>query len=155
MVRRLVRNRRRRARRGAGVARGRARGCLYELGGRRDLVGRQRSAPFRGGVPVDPLSLLWLFFILASLEPAVQRQLLAARRRQNLFTLSRKRKATVIMLIHRQETVSVLGIPVARCLAGTTHAFVFGGTRQISMIASPRRSRDLQPAPPRPESPWH
>ena len=30
-----------------------------------------------GGEPVDPLSLLWLFFILASLQPAVQRQVLA------------------------------------------------------------------------------
>jgi ClpP class serine protease len=44
----------------------------------------------------------------------VQRQVLAARRRQNLAALSRKRKATVITLIHRQETVSLLGIPLAR-----------------------------------------
>src|SRR2546423_550053 len=28
------------------------------------------------GPPVDPLSLLWLFFILASLQPTVQRQLM-------------------------------------------------------------------------------
>jgi ClpP class serine protease len=44
----------------------------------------------------------------------VQRQVLAARRRQSLSLLSRKRKATVITLIHRQETVSLLGIPLAR-----------------------------------------
>jgi len=44
----------------------------------------------------------------------VQRQVLAARRRQSLAVLSRKRKATVITLIHRQETVSLLGIPLAR-----------------------------------------
>jgi ClpP class serine protease len=44
----------------------------------------------------------------------VQRQVLAARRRQSLATLSRRRKATVITLIHRQETVSLLGIPLAR-----------------------------------------
>jgi len=39
---------------------------------------------------------------------------LAARRRQSLAALSRKRNATVITLIHRQETVSLLGIPLAR-----------------------------------------
>ena len=44
----------------------------------------------------------------------MQRQVLAARRRQSLAVLSRKRKATVITLIHRQETVSLLGIPLAR-----------------------------------------
>jgi ClpP class serine protease len=44
----------------------------------------------------------------------VQRQVLAARRRQSLAALSRKRKATMITLIHRQETVSLLGIPLAR-----------------------------------------
>jgi ClpP class serine protease len=44
----------------------------------------------------------------------VQRQVLAARRRQSLAVLSRRRKATVITLIHRQETVSLLGIPLAR-----------------------------------------
>jgi hypothetical protein len=33
---------------------------------------------------VDPLRLLWLFFILASLEPAAQRYVLEARRRANL-----------------------------------------------------------------------
>jgi ClpP class serine protease len=63
---------------------------------------------------VDPLSLLWIFFILASLQPAVQRQVLTARRRQELLTLSRKRKATVITMIHRQETMSLLGFPVVR-----------------------------------------
>jgi ClpP class serine protease len=63
---------------------------------------------------VDPLSLLWLFFILASLQPVVQRQVLAARRRQDLAALSKKREATVITLIHRQETMSLLGFPIAR-----------------------------------------
>jgi ClpP class serine protease len=63
---------------------------------------------------MDILNLLWIFFILASLQPAVQRQLLAASRRRTLASLSRRRKATVITLIHRQETISLLGIPLAR-----------------------------------------
>jgi ClpP class serine protease len=59
-------------------------------------------------------NLLWLWFILASLQPVVQKQFLAAQRRQKLLVLSRRRQATVITLIHRQETMSFFGIPIAR-----------------------------------------
>jgi ClpP class serine protease len=62
----------------------------------------------------DPLSLLWIFFILASLQPAVQRQAMMMQRRRALAVLSRKREATVITLIHRQESMSLLGFPLVR-----------------------------------------
>lgn len=60
------------------------------------------------------IDLLWLWFILASLQPVLQRQYLAAQRRRALLVLSRKRHATVITMIHRQETMSFLGFPIAR-----------------------------------------
>ena len=63
---------------------------------------------------MDPLSLLWLFFILASLQPAVQRQMMLLQRRRALTILSRKRQGTVITLIHRQESMSLLGFPIVR-----------------------------------------
>jgi ClpP class serine protease len=63
---------------------------------------------------MDPLSLLWLFFILASMQPAFTRQLLLAQRRRALAVISRRRKATVITLIHRQEQISLLGFPLVR-----------------------------------------
>ena len=63
---------------------------------------------------MDPLSLLWLFFILASLQPAVQRQMVLRQRRRALTILSRKRQGTVITLIHRQESMSLLGFPIVR-----------------------------------------
>ena len=63
---------------------------------------------------MDPLSLLWLFFILASLQPAFTRQVLFAQRRRALAAISRRRKATVITLIHRQESLNLLGFPVVR-----------------------------------------
>jgi ClpP class serine protease len=65
-------------------------------------------------VLVDPLSLLWLFFIVASLQPAFTRQWLFAQRRRALAVISRTRKATVITLIHRQETLNLLGFPLVR-----------------------------------------
>jgi ClpP class serine protease len=58
--------------------------------------------------------LLWIFFILSSLQPVIQRNMLAVARRRALTKISRERGATVITLIHRQETISFLGIPIVR-----------------------------------------
>jgi ClpP class serine protease len=63
---------------------------------------------------MDPLSLLWFYFILASLQPVFQRQILFLRRRSALSSISRARGATVITLIHRQETMSLFGFPLVR-----------------------------------------
>src|SRR3989440_10705275 len=61
-----------------------------------------------------PWDLLWLFFIFSSLQPVVQKNMLAQARRRTLSRIAQKRDATVITLIHRQETLSLLGIPLAR-----------------------------------------
>jgi ClpP class serine protease len=63
---------------------------------------------------MDPLSLLWLFFILASMQPAFQRQLLMTRRRYAMAAIARERQTTVISLIHRQESMSLFGFPIVR-----------------------------------------
>jgi ClpP class serine protease len=63
---------------------------------------------------VSPWDLLWIFLIFISLQPVIQQQLLASARRRAVGRLAQKRDATVITLIHRQETVSFLGIPLMR-----------------------------------------
>jgi ClpP class serine protease len=63
---------------------------------------------------VSILDWLWLFFIISSLQPIIQRSLMALNRRRLLAIIASKRDATVITLIHRQETMSLLGIPIAR-----------------------------------------
>ncbi|HYL07198.1 MAG TPA: hypothetical protein VEU76_01535 [Candidatus Udaeobacter sp.] len=63
---------------------------------------------------MTPLDWLWLFFIISSLQPVVQRALMAMNRRRILALIATKRDATVITLIHRQETIALLGIPLAR-----------------------------------------
>jgi ClpP class serine protease len=63
---------------------------------------------------MSPLDWLWLFFIFSSLQPVIQRALMTYNRRRVLALIASKRNATVITLIHRQETVSLLGIPIAR-----------------------------------------
>jgi ClpP class serine protease len=82
---------------------------------------------------------------------------LAARRRQSLAVLSRKRKATVITLIHRQETVSLLGIPLARYIDIDDAQ---GILRAIRETPPDRRSRSCSTRPagsswPRSRSPRH
>src|SRR5579875_1033684 len=62
----------------------------------------------------EPWNLIWIFVIISSLQPLLQRQLLAASRRRMLATIAARREATVITLIHRQETISLLGIPLVR-----------------------------------------
>jgi hypothetical protein len=43
---------------------------------------------------LDPLSLLWLFFILASLQPVAERRMLEARRHSTLASPSRAETST-------------------------------------------------------------
>jgi ClpP class serine protease len=57
---------------------------------------------------------LWLVLLFSSFQPAFQRQYLLAQRRHALSELSRQRQATVITLIHRQESMSLLGFPIVR-----------------------------------------
>src|SRR6195256_3483147 len=59
-------------------------------------------------------NLIWIFFLLSSLQPVIQRQMLAVAGRRMLASISSKRQATVITLIHRQETMSFLGFPIMR-----------------------------------------
>ncbi|MCW2953237.1 MAG: hypothetical protein JWQ48_2407 [Conexibacter sp.] len=72
------------------------------------------AAAVLAAVAFDPFSLLWLFFVFSSLQPALQRQFLLAQRRHALGVISSERQATVITLIHRQESMSLLGFPLVR-----------------------------------------
>jgi hypothetical protein len=48
---------------------------------------------------VDPWNAIWIFLILSSLQPLVQKQLLALARRRALAAIAETRDATVITLI--------------------------------------------------------
>ncbi len=58
--------------------------------------------------------LFWLFFIIASLQPVLRQRLLESERMRLIRKLERKRGSRVIAMIHRQETLSFLGFPIAR-----------------------------------------
>jgi ClpP class serine protease len=63
---------------------------------------------------VDATTLLLIFVLFLAFQPLIARTMLASRRRRALGTLSAKREATVITLIHRQETIALLGVPLMR-----------------------------------------
>ncbi|MEP0806886.1 MAG: ATP-dependent Clp protease proteolytic subunit [Chloroflexota bacterium] len=63
---------------------------------------------------MDFVSLIWLFFLISSLQPVVRQRMLDMARQRLLQQLEQKRKSRVIVLIHRQETLSLLGFPLVR-----------------------------------------
>ena len=58
--------------------------------------------------------LLVVLFILFFVAPAIESWRLESLRAQAISALEKKRGSRVIVLIHRQESVNVLGIPVVR-----------------------------------------
>jgi len=60
------------------------------------------------------LDLFWIFFIISSLLPAIQKRMLQAARLKLMRQLEQQRGSRVITLIHRQETMALLGFPLLR-----------------------------------------
>jgi ClpP class serine protease len=58
--------------------------------------------------------IFWLFFVLSALQPVLKQRLLESSRQRLLARLERQRKSRVILLVHRQETMSLLGFPLMR-----------------------------------------
>ena len=62
----------------------------------------------------DILNIVWLIILLQLFVPVLQRQLQTIRRRAMIRQIERMRGSRVITIIHRQETMSLLGFPIAR-----------------------------------------
>lgn len=58
--------------------------------------------------------LFWIFLLLSSLQPLWQKRQVEYRRVSSLQQFQQERKSRVILLIHRQESISLLGIPISR-----------------------------------------
>src|SRR5712675_2000048 len=58
--------------------------------------------------------LFWLFFIFSAIQPMLRQRMLEAMRVRKISQLERERKSRVILLVHRQETMRLLGFPIAR-----------------------------------------
>src|SRR5437870_4370629 len=69
------------------------------------------TTAWRRDRPMTPLDLLWLFFILSSLQPLVQQRILTRQRARALRALEKREGSRVITLINRREGFAFLGIP--------------------------------------------
>jgi ClpP class serine protease len=58
--------------------------------------------------------LFWLFFMFSALQPLLRQRMLEAMRVRKISQLESERKSRVILLVHRQETMRLLGFPIAR-----------------------------------------
>ena len=65
---------------------------------------------FGGGI----IEIIWLIFLLSSLQPILQQRYLLIQRIRAIRSLEEKRNTRVITLIHRQEGLALFGIPFAR-----------------------------------------
>jgi ClpP class serine protease len=60
------------------------------------------------------MDLFWLFFMLSALQPLLRQRMLEGMRMRKIALLERKRKSRMILLVHRQETMRLLGFPIMR-----------------------------------------
>lgn len=58
--------------------------------------------------------IFWIFFLILAIIPILRRNLLEVSRLKTIRSLEQQRKSRVITLIHRQEAISLLGIPLTR-----------------------------------------
>src|SRR5881275_1993374 len=60
------------------------------------------------------MDIIWLFFMLSALQPIIKQKLLEASRKRMIGVIEKQRKSRVVLLVHRQETMSLLGFPIFR-----------------------------------------
>ncbi len=63
---------------------------------------------------MTPMDFLWLFFLFSALQPVFKQRFLEASRQRLIARIERQRNSRVILLVHRQETMSILGFPIFR-----------------------------------------
>jgi ClpP class serine protease len=63
---------------------------------------------------ITPGDIIGYFFMMSALQPLVRQRLLELSRQRLIAKLEDQRNSRVILLVHRQETMSFLGFPVLR-----------------------------------------
>ncbi len=60
------------------------------------------------------LDFFWIFLMLAALQPVLRQRMLEGARQRMLARIEHARGSRLILLVHRQETMSFLGFPLMR-----------------------------------------
>jgi len=62
----------------------------------------------------DIVNIIWILVLLQVFIPLIQQRMQAGRRLMMIRAIETRRSSRVITMIHRQETMSLLGLPIAR-----------------------------------------
>ncbi len=60
------------------------------------------------------MDVFWIFIMLSALQPVLKQKLLESARQKLIAQIEKKRGSRVILLMHRQETMTLLGFPIVR-----------------------------------------
>ncbi|PWE32664.1 hypothetical protein DDZ14_09750 [Maritimibacter sp. 55A14] len=60
------------------------------------------------------LDLIWVFILITALQPVIRQKLLEFQRLRMIDGLQKSRGSRVILMVHRQETMRLLGFPLMR-----------------------------------------
>ena len=60
------------------------------------------------------IDIFWIFLMISTLQPVMQRRYLNTMRAHKIAQIEKKRDSRVILLVHRQETMSLMGFPLMR-----------------------------------------
>ncbi|MBA2848887.1 hypothetical protein G4V39_01325 [Thermosulfuriphilus ammonigenes] len=63
---------------------------------------------------MNVFDIFWLFFMITALQPILRQRFLEAARQRMIAKIEKSRGSRVILLVHRQETMSLLGFPIVR-----------------------------------------
>lgn len=65
---------------------------------------------------MDILSLFWLFVMISSLQPIIRQRLIETARQRLIARIEEQRNSRLILIVHRQETMRLLGFPLVKYL---------------------------------------
>jgi ClpP class serine protease len=63
---------------------------------------------------IGVIDILWIFHLVSTLQPIIKQPYLEASGQRLIGKIERKRGSRVILLVHREETMSLLGFPIYR-----------------------------------------
>ncbi len=63
---------------------------------------------------MNPVDLFWLLLIAIALHPLVKQKALEYSRKRLIAAIEQQRSSRLILLVHRQETMALLGFPIFR-----------------------------------------
>jgi ClpP class serine protease len=63
---------------------------------------------------MSPMDLFWLILMLSAFQPVITRRLLEYSRQRLISKIEQERGSRVILLVHREEKMNLLGFPVYR-----------------------------------------